>query len=127
MYLYAEEEFTLPEDFEEVKMGLVWLAERFLPIGVAYHIWYDPNKSGAFGMIKSMKLEMLSEADQVEEEHQPPLYNPKIGLYHVLTRKTIGESPNLQDGWKARKQLRYEYAEKERRAIEEYRKGKRYS
>lgn len=122
-YLYADDEFTLPDDFEEVKTGLVWLAEQFLPVGVAYQIWYDPNVTRAYGRVKSMSLQTLLPSETAEvEEHRPPRWYAMIGLYHVLTRVATGELPDLPEHWRARKQLRYEYAQKEHQAIETFRK-----
>lgn len=122
MHLYASEDFTLAEDFEDVKRGLVWLAERVLPVGVWYQIWYDPDTRRAFGVLKSLHLHTGRDFNLVEEEHTPPLYIPQVGLYHVLTRKASGEPPALHEEWKARKQLRYLYAEKASEAIEEARR-----
>lgn len=120
MHLFAVEEFTLSADFEEVKRELIWLAEQFLPVGAYYQIFYDPNVAQAFGTLKSLGCHSTSVTDR-EEEHKPPLYNPQVGLYHVLTRKASGEPPALHEEWKARKQLRYLYAQQVRHAIEEAR------
>ena len=123
LYLYAEDEFTVPDDFEKVKTGLVWLAEQFLPVGVTYQIWYDPDVARAYGRAKALTLKTLRPSETAEvEEHRPPRWHAVVGLYHVLTRVATGEPPPLPDAWKARKQLRYEYAQKEHRAIETARK-----
>ena len=129
MYLYAKDEFTLLDDFEEVKTGLVWLAEQFLPVGVTYQVWYDPDVARAYGRLKKMTLRSLRPSETTDhgrpwcvEEYRPPHWRAAIGLYHVLTRVATGEPPPLPDAWRRRKQLRYEYAQKERRAIETARK-----
>ena len=127
MYLYAKDEFTLLDDFEEVKTGLVWLAEQFLPVGVTYQVWYDPDVARAYGCVKTMTLKTLRPSETAEEEeHRPPRWHVVVGLYHVLTRVAKGKPPPLPDAWKARKQLRYTYAQKEHRAIETFREEAPY-
>ena len=124
IYLHAADEFILPSDFEEVKTGLVWLAERFLPVGTKYGIWYDPDVDRAYG--RGRKALMLWATEIIDhmtpfrdEEHQPPLWDEGMGCYRVLTRIASGEPPRLREDWRARKQLRYKFAQEARHNIEE--------
>ena len=125
-YLYAEDQFTLQEDFEEVKAGLVWLAERFLPSGTRYGIWYDTDIDRAYGRgRKALRLWATDVIDHMtpfrDEEHRPPLWDEGMGCYRVLTRIASGEPPSLLENWRARKQLRYKLAKEARHNIEETR------
>ena len=130
MYLSAEDDFTLLEDFDEVKASLIWLAEQFLPVGARYMIVYDPNRDRAFGRGRGRKVLCLRAGADIaqmtsfrEAEHRPPRWEAAQGCYLVLTRIASGEPPTLPDDWRARRQLRYDHTQLLRQAIEETREN----